>query len=806
MHPTTRRKITVLTVAIALAITASIGTALAARNGGGDGEAAAKPGKVKKDKSGENVTPTSLGAPFTEALAFATKTGFRGVVTWAASAPVAAEVKWGLTPENLDQSLIVRDAPDTAGIAVIDGLTIGSTYYVTITDKVSGAVAGPMALFAGNAYNNYDAATDTYTLNALIQLDSQGLPAEIPSEQALSDIAAGVNVFAERVYDALDGNARLGKVVVADTQIAYAVNEPFGVEETLVATSDVNPCGADRNLADVLVQTTIPFDSHTFGWAIDEPCTSFYVGRVGQLVVPWEDDLHFGYVSTHEMMHYAFGAPDLYDPAETGASGCRNLDWDGSLMHNTGGWAGTEWELTELDRSATQTPCDTQYDDGFTWDYLQERYTNVPDGPIEHMFDVLPRGNEDGGALDIRILDRSPAASTLTAFTPDDSNPEILGGTCAADGRSTTFVDAQGDATRMLVDSGQPALSDSALDVIGGGAAYVDVDGDNLPSQADTITFTVDVDDLKDLPATASQGEYFDFAFNIGARKYYGAAQWDHVNPPTFELGEFQTTRVGLADNLEGTWDIVNDKVTFVVPAVIYPEPAGPLLPEEVPAEVRDQVPNDPAELLPEGTPEEVRDAVAAEEEDLSKPVFAAEPGAKITGLAVTSRRLLGVVVPDADVASGGCSLQLPGTPVTPPPPPPPPPSGGVPTEPSVTLAGGDSVLIEGVVPVTNAGYSTCVGKLADPRCVVYMVEVNPTSGAGILEFDITADSDLLEDFDVYLYYPDGTQTEVGVAGATGPADIGGSPVEAGRYYVQVVPYDAAAGSEFTLGLTLVSD
>lgn len=786
MHTTTRRKITVFTLAIALALAATIGTALAARNGGGDGSA--KPesgGKVKKDKAGENVTPTTPTAPFTEVLAFATKTGFRGVVTWAASAPVAAQIKWGLAPDALTQSLIVPDAPDTAGIAVIDKLEIGKTYYVTITDLASGVTTGPVTLFAGNAYNNYDAATGTYTLNALIQLDSQGLPAEIPADQALTDIAAGVNVFAERVYDALDGSARLGKVVVADTQIAYAVNEPFAVEETLVATSDVNPCGADRNLADVLVQTTIPFDSHTFLWAIDEPCTSFYVGRVGQLVTPWEDDLHFGYVSTHEMMHYAFGAPDLYDPAETGSSGCRNLDWDGSLMHNTGGWAGTEWELTELDRNATQTPCDTQYDEGFTWDYLQQRYTNVADGPIEHMFDVLPRGNEDGGALDVRILDRGPASSTLTTFTPDDSNPEILGGTCAADGRSTTFADPQGDATRMLVDSGQPALSDSALDVIGGGAAYVDVDGDNLPSQADTLTFTIDVDDLKDIPATASQGEYFDFAFNIGARKFYGAARWDHVNPATFELGEFQTTRVGLAEDLEGTWDIVNDKITFVVPAVIYPEPSEP--------------------LLPEGTPQEVAD-LFSEEEDLSKPVFAIEPGAKITGLSVTSRRLLGVIVPDADVASGGCSIQVAGTAATPPPPPPPPPSGGVPTEPSVTLAGGESALIEGVVPTTNSGYSTCIGKLADPRCVVYMIEVNPGSGVGVLEFDITADSDLLEDFDIYLYNLDGTQTDFGFAGLAGPADVGGSPVGPGRYYVQVVPYEAAAGSEYTLGLTLVSD
>lgn len=750
--PTTRPRLIALLLVVAGLLAASVGAAVA----GGSGDKAAQPKKDRPHKS------KRLPAPFTDVVAFATKTGFRGVVSWSTSEPIAPVVRWGASAQALDQELVVPDAPDTAGVAVIDGLEIGATYYVSIEDRLSGVATPPRSLVARNAYNNLDEATGTYTLNLLVQLDSQSLPPEVPADQALEEIAAGQNVFAERVYDALDGRARLGQVLVTDTQIAYAVNEPFGVEETVVATSDVNPCGADRNLADVLIQTTIPFDSHTFGWAIDEPCTSFYVGRLGQLVTPWADDLHFGYVSTHEMLHYAFGAPDLYDPAETGASGCRNLAWDGSLMHNTGGWKGSRWELTELDRDPESTPCDHQHDPGYTWDELQSRYTAIPDGPIEHVVDTLPRGNADGGALDIRILDRTPASSTLRSFTPDDANPEIAGRVCAADGRSTSFTDPSGDATMLLgTDTGVGPLNDPAVDVVAGAAAYADVDGNGTPSPADRLTFTVEADDLQDTPAAGGQGEFLEMAFSAGSSSFYASAQWDRLTgEPTYELGRFETTRAAVAP-VTGTWDIDSDRVTIVIPAVIPAATAG-----------------EPA-------------------------AFAVEPGVTLSGFAVTSRRVVGVVVPDADTASGGCDLTAPGTPPPPPPTPPTNEPGSLPTEPSATLRGGDTVAIEGTAPATNDAYADCVDVLTDPRCVVYLVDLQPGS-QGALAIDIEAD-DPLADFDVYVYDLAGTQ--VGFAGLTGPVDVGAAvPVTPGRYYVQVVPYTATKGSPYALGLTLLSD
>lgn len=347
---------------------------------------------------------------FTQTVAFATKTGFRAVFAWSARQPVLGVVRYGTSPNALTQSVSpFPGLPDTAQMAVAQVQT-GQTYFYRVQDTLTGATSPIGSFTATNAYNDWNGST--YTLDLLVQLDLQSLPPEIPADLALEDIAAGVNVFAERLHDALDGYARLGRVLITDTLLDYPLNLPF-----------IAPvCDPLRsNLADVLVQTTVPFDSHTFGgWAIDDPCVSFYVGRLGQLVVPWEDDLHFGYVATHEMIHYAFNAPDLY--LLNSDADCINPVWDGSIMHNTGGFDGVQWTLTELDRNPVLTPC-SHGTQPWSWDVLRERYTQVPlapVGPIDHGRADFARGNPDGGALEIWILNREVASSTLTRYIPND--------------------------------------------------------------------------------------------------------------------------------------------------------------------------------------------------------------------------------------------------------------------------------------------------------------------------------------------------------------------------------------------------
>lgn len=395
--------------------------------------------------------PASAADLFTDLVGFATKTGYRGVFSWQATGPVVAEVHYGTDPANLSQTVTQFPAstPDSSGLAIVDGLTIGDTYYWQVEDTVSGERSAVQSFEATNAYTDWNG--ETYTIDLLVQLDSESLPAGVPHDLALENIAQGISIFAERLYDAMDGNARVGKVLVTDTDLEYPVNFPF-------LPPDCAP--GQTNAADVLVQTSIPFDSHTFaGWSIEDPCISFYVGRVGQLIVPWgqtsPEDLHFGYVATHETMHYAFNAPDLYGLNNLSGSyelGCANLEWDGSVMHNGGGWKGTRWELTELDRNDVVTPC-SHDSTTWTWEELRTRYTNVPaaveEGPvgtgIDHIVDVLPRGNEDGGALDIHVLDQTQGVSTLSRFTPSDSVDLLTTDPCVDPG-VMLFTDKSGDA------------------------------------------------------------------------------------------------------------------------------------------------------------------------------------------------------------------------------------------------------------------------------------------------------------------------------------------------------------------------
>lgn len=486
--------------------------------------------------------------PFTRTIGYATKTGFRGVFAWSANRPVSAIVRFGTSPAALDQTTkALPGLADTAGIAIAQ-LEHGKTYYWVVEDEATGQRSEVKSFSAKNAYNDWNG--NTYTLNLLVQLDTNSLPPDIPSDQALTDIAAGVNIFAERLYDALDGYARLGTVIITDTNLDYAANVPFQA---------MPACADPANLADVLVQSTVPFDSHTFGgWSIDNPCISFYVGRIGQLVLPWVDDLHFGYVSTHEMMHYAFNAPDLYAEGSVDSgvvADCRNLQWDGSVMHNTGGYRG-QWELTELDRNPTLTPCNMGSNEN-TWKVLRTRYRNVPenaDGPIDHIIDEKARGNADGGALEIFILDRELEASTLTPFTPDDSVP-------ACSNTLPQVVDVTGDSTGAERFPGTPAPNEDSLDVKGANLSW--------DAASETVWFTINVKELTALPPYGALGHIFRFNFNYDGVRYQLRASRDVIEQRTLAIADLNAvplTGTTLASNLPGAFDVDGNKVTIGLP------------------------------------------------------------------------------------------------------------------------------------------------------------------------------------------------------------------------------------------------
>lgn len=359
---------------------------------------------------------------FENVLGLSTKTGFRGIFAWQADAVVSGVVEYQVDGGQTQTAVPLLNALDRAQMAIVDGLEPGQTVTYRVRDQLSGTLSAQHSFTAGNAYESWNGSR--YRLNALVQLDAQALPDGIPFDQGVGDLADGMRIVAERLYDAMDGYAQVGTVLVTDTVLNYPLNLPFGVQAIFGSSgcSDVNVDGigaVGHTLADFIVETSIPFDSHTFGgWMIDNPCVGFYIGRVGQLVVPWEDDLHLGYTMTHELMHYAFNAPDLY-PLNSDAD-CRNLDWDGSLMHNTGGWNGSRWELTELDRDPVSTPCD-QGTQPYTWQVLRERYDQIPENATpQNIVDTQARGNPTGGSLEIWVLDHEPGNSRLCRYgTPD---------------------------------------------------------------------------------------------------------------------------------------------------------------------------------------------------------------------------------------------------------------------------------------------------------------------------------------------------------------------------------------------------
>ena len=731
---------------------------------------------------------------FTDSQGFATKTGFRGVFAWQAVQPVKAVVTYGTDPSNLDKSALpIPGAPDSAGMAVVDGLENGATYYWQVEDLITGDTTPVQSFDATNAYTAWNGSI--YTLDLLVALDTNSLPPDIPADMALEDMAQGVSVFAERLYDAMDGYARLGNVIVTDTNLDYPINTPAcspnPTECALVNPPETpaNCTDAGANLADVIVQTTVPFDSHTWaGWAIDKPCVSFYVGRLGQLIVPWEDDLHFGYVSTHEMMHYAFNAPDLYeDISGTYDDGCANLQWDGSVMHNGGGWKGDHWELTELDRNQAVTPCDHHHDDTWTWDELRTRYENVPAAAteggvgtgVDHIFDTMARGHEDGGALDIRILDRTPGLSTLTRFTPDDSDVDGEELDCS-DPQGPVTTDPEGDATDLYVGGAGP--NEPALDIAFGSLTWGETalknkgksgekgkgksdenrgkgkktDPPSVPP--DTLLLEIGLWDLDSTNPQTAPNISYNFYFDYDGGSYAVEALRSASGAEEFKLSEVvdasaTTARLHIAD-LEGKFDVERDVVSI---------------------------------LLPNSTLN-----------DLAIKPF--EAGDQLSGLQILSRRAVSVGAtntgPSADATEQACNYVIAGgtTAITPPPPPPPPTADG-----SISVASDPYEWEAG--PFTRVATTglvlgdACSGSGTD-HCDHEYVQVDVPEGGATLNVTISTD-DPTADFDLYVFAPDGSLFGSSTHEFTPPESVSKTATVPGLYTIAVNPW-ATAGSHYS--------
>jgi hypothetical protein len=405
---------------------------------------------------------TSDDGFWNQAHGMATKSGYRLVFTWDADVPVNGYAEWGFAPDQLDD--VARPPggnPDTAGIAVTDipRDDVNRTIYYRIVDGISGKHTDVRSFPATNGWTS-DASDGVHEIDLVVQIDSESLPSVTPIDVGLQDLALGMDVAAERIWDASDGYARVDDVVVTDTALSYAANVPYG-GTGCAADPQANGYDVQHTVADVLVQSSLPLDSHTFAKAMEDPCRAIYMGRLGQLVVQWGglgggfDFVHFGQVAAHELGHYAMNLPDLYPLAGTGdcwsgVTGEPGADVDNddepenhdiSMMHNEFGYNGARWQGSEIDRGNAITPCNYGNEPA-SWPILAGLYPGVPtiqeleDDPDETPYPNHddsdhrePFGNPDGVAgsgdgYDAYVLDSEPVRSTLTHAIDSDPGGE----------------------------------------------------------------------------------------------------------------------------------------------------------------------------------------------------------------------------------------------------------------------------------------------------------------------------------------------------------------------------------------------
>ena len=209
-----------------------------------------------------------------------------------------------------------------------------------------------------------------------------------------------------------------------------------------------------------------------------------------------------------------------------------------------------------------------------------------------------PRNSDDTTSFDKgHGLVDVTAALAAVLGQSDPGEPTSGGISCPTD---AAFTDAEGDATRVLV-AETPLPSDPSLDVVRSHLS-------NDPVTFAT-TFTIGLADLT--PPTA-YGQYFDYNFTTSSGGYYLGATRSPVEGTSFSLGRFNEN--GLRQNLgtlTGAFDDAADEVRIVLPA---------------------------AALTP-----------------------ALTEGSLISGLGITARRELVLVVPDVDSASGGCAFTVAG-------------------------------------------------------------------------------------------------------------------------------------------------
>ena len=327
------------------------------------------------------------------------------------------------------------------------------------------------------------------------------------------------------------------------------------------------------------------------------------------------------------------------------------------------------------------------------------------------------------------LVDAAAAVGELLGVAPPPSPPPPVS-TCQP--TDPVVVDPPFDATTLLGVS-TPLPSEASLDILEGRVAEVGAD----------LEFRIKVSDLTEDPPTASHGEAFDFVFSLNGAEYYALASNDRLFGESYELGKFAPTRTFEAE-LTGSFDTATDTITIRVPPTAF----------------------------------------------TGRSFFG--PGDALTDISITSRRIVGIVVPDADTAVGQCPYTVGYGSIPPPPgveppvqPQPPPPS------PDGTVAAGQPHSWSGVqttgADTFVAGGLFLMGDMDDDE----LIEVVAPSGgtlsvtlkAGPLSYVGLSIRTLAGEEIAYTEIPLGLE------------DTLTAPVTSGRYVVRVHHYVAVAST-----------
>lgn len=336
------------------------------------------------------------------------------------------------------------------------------------------------------------------------------------------------------------------------------------------------------------------------------------------------------------------GKSDLFPWLASGKDGMVDVVWyhgsggapTSNLAYRDPGDAKTSWTVafaqlggaTHKDAAGAAAPTELTYSDAITpvmhhGDICQNgtfcSLVPVPGAPYSQgdrsLLDFFEVAIDKAGRANIALADNGDAPGALaSAYIRQTSGYSLTTGerlpvqrvsppqlACTSD---AAFTDPSGDATELVV--GTPLPNAPALDITKG---YVTFD-----AAKKVLTLHTKVLDLSQDPPTGATGQTVEFTFTYAGTAYTAVAEHDATQPSDgFHMEAPLRTTVG--GPLTGSFDKKTNEIRVDVPASFFPT-----LPKKAPA---------------------------------------LATGAKLTGLAITTRRdEAGLVVPNADEAGSlGC-------------------------------------------------------------------------------------------------------------------------------------------------------